>query len=63
MLKDMKYIEEDEDKIIWGFAKKPSEKCLHKQCEECKGTGTKENGQPCIHNISCPCKRCNMFTH
>lgn len=24
----MKYIEEDEDKIIWGFAKKPSDVCV-----------------------------------
>lgn len=33
--------------------------CLHLGCPECHGTGRKENGQPCIHWISCPCPRCN----
>lgn len=32
--------------------------CLHMQCTECHGTGTKETGETCIHYISCPCPRC-----
>lgn len=33
--------------------------CLHKQCPECGGTGTKINGGTCIHGISCPCPNCS----
>lgn len=36
--------------------------CLHEQCEQCNGTGTKKNGQPCIHMISCPCKKCSPYS-
>lgn len=36
-------------------------KCLHDNCAECKGTGLKLNGQPCIHMISCPCAKCSPF--
>lgn len=32
--------------------------CLHTQCTECHGTGRKENGETCVHFISCPCPRC-----
>jgi hypothetical protein len=33
--------------------------CLHDGCPECIGTGVKKDGSVCIHNISCPCPRCN----
>ena len=39
--------------------KNSSETCLHRNCKQCHGTGRKDNGQPCIHCISCPCKLCN----
>ncbi len=32
--------------------------CAHNQCTSCHGTGTKSNGQRCIHMISCLCPRC-----
>lgn len=35
-----------------------SNRCLHRQCTQCHGTGRKDNGQPCVHAISCPCPRC-----
>lgn len=35
--------------------------CLHKLCKACHGTGSKENGQNCVHMISCPCKKCSPF--
>lgn len=37
---------------------KEIDKCLHKNCPECHGTGVKLNGGICIHMISCPCPRC-----
>ncbi len=37
---------------------KTKEECLHKQCPECEGKGVKKNGQPCIHMISCHCRKC-----
>ncbi len=33
--------------------------CLHDLCPECVGTGVKKDGTRCIHNISCPCPKCN----
>lgn len=36
-----------------------NEKCMHEQCEECHGTGRKEDGRFCVHMISCPCPKCN----
>jgi hypothetical protein len=33
--------------------------CLHDGCPECVGTGIRKDGSMCIHNISCPCPRCN----
>lgn len=36
--------------------------CLHIRCPECKGTGRRNDGTPCIHYISCNCKRCNKGT-
>ena len=37
---------------------KEVDKCLHKNCPECHGNGIKQNGEICIHMISCPCPRC-----
>lgn len=36
-----------------------SSNCLHKQCSQCGGTGTKLNGRDCIHYISCSCEKCS----
>lgn len=35
--------------------------CFHDRCPECHGTGHKQNGQSCIHMISCPCIKCNPY--
>lgn len=32
--------------------------CSHEQCSECEGRGIKKDGQPCIHVISCRCRKC-----
>lgn len=32
--------------------------CMHDQCQECHGTGIKQNGATCIHMISCGCPKC-----
>lgn len=32
--------------------------CMHDQCTDCHGTGTKANGSSCVHCISCPCPKC-----
>ncbi len=46
----------------WGKVKKETERpCFHDSCNECHGTGIKENGQLCIHMISCPCPKCRPF--
>jgi hypothetical protein len=36
--------------------------CKHDMCPECNGSGTKSNGQRCVHALSCPCPRCNPYT-
>lgn len=36
------------------------QKCLHESCPDCNGSGVKKNGQPCIHMLSCPCRRCSF---
>lgn len=33
--------------------------CLHDACPKCNGTGRQQNGQICVHMISCPCKKCS----
>ena len=33
--------------------------CLHDSCPNCLGTGSKIDGSPCVHDIKCPCPRCN----
>ena len=51
-----------EEKTEKEYIIKPSsshENCLHRNCKHCHGTGRKDNGQACIHCISCPCKLCN----
>lgn len=32
--------------------------CLHANCPECTGIGTKKDGSACVHMISCPCPKC-----
>lgn len=38
---------------------KETNRCLHDNCETCKGTGRKKDGSHCIHMISCSCSRCS----
>lgn len=33
--------------------------CAHNNCTQCCGTGQKEDGTACVHNLYCPCKKCN----
>ena len=40
---------------------RPKRECLHNKCPSCKGTGVKIDGTVCIHMISCPCPKCNVF--
>ena len=35
--------------------------CMHNQCPQCHGTGVRSDGQACVHMISCPCPRCNVW--
>lgn len=37
--------------------------CIHDHCKECKGTGTRKDGTPCHHFISCKCMKCNPYYH
>lgn len=33
--------------------------CMHDNCPACGGTGIRKDGLgQCIHNMSCPCKKC-----
>lgn len=32
--------------------------CLHTLCNECGGTGQKQDGSCCVHYLSCPCNKC-----
>lgn len=45
--------------MLWNTENE--QKCLHRGCSDCDGTGTKKNGQQCIHMISCPCRRCTPY--
>lgn len=38
---------------------KPHE-CMHDMCQQCHGTGKKEDGAICIHYISCSCPKCTF---
>jgi hypothetical protein len=35
--------------------------CLHDGCPQCHGSGKKENGEMCIHMLSCPCPKCSPY--
>lgn len=37
--------------------------CFHDACPSCKGTGRKEDGEICVHHISCPCPKCSQRNH
>lgn len=41
----------------------PGPPCLHDLCSRCNGSGQIKDGSgiigPCVHMISCPCKRCS----
>lgn len=37
---------------------KINNRCLHKQCTNCNGSGKDSRGNLCIHMISCLCPRC-----
>ena len=56
---------------LWNYITNPAmhwynsnnisvDECLHKNCPECHGNGIKQNGEICIHMISCPCPRCTL---
>lgn len=49
---------EEMNKAIGIF--QDDQKCLHKSCPDCEGSGRKKNGQLCVHMISCPCRRCTF---
>lgn len=66
MLKDIliKKREEQErqDKQPWiKIPGKEHQPCLHDGCPECRGSGRKENGQLCVHHISCSCPKCSFY--
>ena len=37
------------------------EVCMHDNCLECGGTGTKKDGSMCAHYISCSCPKCRTI--
>ena len=37
-------------------------KCLHKLCSQCHGNGVKQNGEICVHFISCNCPLCTTYS-
>lgn len=37
------------------------QRCLHKSCTKCNGTGHTKTGEACIHMISCPCPSCSPY--
>lgn len=44
---------------FWVDEKVEDQKCLHKTCTCCDGTGVRKDGLGmCTHMISCPCPRC-----
>jgi len=64
------YLNQDDDNDIWNFyylgknwrdrKVLSGDQCLHDQCPECLGTGTKQSThQICVHMISCPCSKCS----
>jgi hypothetical protein len=49
--------------VTINIGEKLPQKCLHKSCPECHGTGKKDNGENCVHYISCPCPDCRPYCH
>ena len=44
----------------WRWGGKVKSDCLHDNCPQCDGTGSKKNGLgSCVHMISCKCSKCN----
>lgn len=41
------------------IARRKENKCAHANCPKCHGTGHKQNGEICVHMISCMCPSCN----
>lgn len=35
------------------------ERCLHRNCPSCSGSGMKSDGTACIHMLSCNCPLCS----
>lgn len=40
------------------YRKSQEQACLHLTCPNCFGTGTRSDGSPCVHMMSCSCPRC-----
>lgn len=55
--RDLRRRQEEHMKNVQGGCR-PWQPCMHDSCSECVGTGTKQNGQRCIHAMSCPCPKC-----
>lgn len=51
----------DSKEEVWktSIYKDEPKKCLHESCENCCGTGRGQNGQSCVHMLSCPCPKCS----
>ena len=56
--KKFKIFLDDIDKEYMGIIENS---CLHYKCEECHGTGKKEDGSPCVHYIACNCPKCRIY--
>lgn len=41
------------------YDNKRKRQCLHSGCSECRGSGRKQNGEACVHMLSCDCERCS----
>lgn len=39
------------------------QRCMHENCHMCGGRGTKTDGTPCVHMISCPCPKCTPMCY
>lgn len=40
----------------------PKKHCLHRLCSQCHGNGVKQNGEICVHFISCNCPLCTTYS-
>lgn len=36
--------------------------CAHDNCQECVGTGRKQDGSMCIHHLVCHCPKCTPWS-